>query len=300
VARAIGPAGVWSNYDRLSAAEVVAFAQSAEAAGYDTLWCQETAGRHPFALLGHLAGATSVIGLGVGIAVIYGRDPVAMRAGAATVHELSGGRMVIGLGASHLDTVSEVRGHEYRPPLTAMRQFVAAYATATYRGPFPHGEPPLILAALRPKMLTLAATAADGAFPYLVPLDYVAGARRLLDAAAQAARRPRPLLVVSLACLLETDPTAARAAARSYLDRYLGLPNYLANLRSSGFTDAELARPGDDRVVDALVAWGDEAAIRARLRAMVDAGADQVALIPLTAEGLHADHATMEALAPPW
>jgi probable F420-dependent oxidoreductase len=297
---AIGPAGVWSNFDRLAAADVVAFAQVGERAGYDTFWTQETAGRDPFTLLGHIAAGTSRIGLGVGIAIIYGRDPVAMKAGAATVHELSGGRMILGLGASHRDTVGEVRGHDYQPPLTAMRDYLAAYEAATYRGPAPHGQPPVLLAALRSKMLALAGTAADGAFPYLVPASYLQGARRGLDAAAEAAGRHRPTLVVSLACLLETDPDAARRAAHRYLDRYLGLPNYLANLRSAGFSDAELAKPGADRLVDALVAWGDRATVRSRLREMLDAGADQVALIPLTADGLHADHATMEALAPPW
>ena len=158
---AIGPAGVWSNFDRLGAADVVAFAQVAEQAGYDTFWTQETAGRDPFSLLGHIAAATSRIGLGVGIAIIYGRDPVAMKAGAATVHELSGGRMILGLGASHRDTVGEVRGHDYQPPLTAMRDYLAAYEAATYRGPAPHGQPPVLLAALRPKMLGLAGTSAS-------------------------------------------------------------------------------------------------------------------------------------------
>jgi probable F420-dependent oxidoreductase len=300
VPAALGPAGVWSNFDRLGAAEVIAFAKSAETAGFDTFWTQETAGRDPFALLGHLAARTSRIGLGVGIAIIYGRDPVAMKAGAATVHELSGGRMILGLGASHRDTVSEVRGHDYQQPLIAMRDYLAAYSAAGYRGALPHGEPPVLLAALRPRMLALAGSTADGAFPYLVPASYLPGARRALDAAAEASGRPRPTLVVSLACLLETDPTAARRAAYRYLDRYLGLPNYLASLRAAGFSDAELAKPGADRLVDALVAWGDEAAVRSRLREMLDAGADQVALIPLTSEGLHADHATMETLAPPW
>jgi probable F420-dependent oxidoreductase len=296
----IGPAGVWSNFDRLAAGDVVAFARSAEAAGYDTFWTQETAGRDPFALLGHLAGITRRIQLGVGIAVIYGRDPVAMRAGAATVHELSGGRMLLGLGASHRDTVSNVRGHDYRGPLSAMRDYLAAYRAAPYRAPLPFGEPPLVLAALRERMRSLAATEAEGAFPYLVPRSYLAGARQHLDDAARAAGRGRPTLIVSQACLLEADAVAARSAARAYLDRYLGLPNYLASLREAGFTDDELARPGADRVVDELVAWGDDATVRARLRAMLDAGADQVALIPLTAEGRHADRATMERLAPPW
>ncbi|HKO32245.1 MAG TPA: LLM class flavin-dependent oxidoreductase [Candidatus Limnocylindria bacterium] len=296
----IGPAGIWSNFDRLPGDEVVSFARSAEAAGYDTFWTQETAGRDPFALLGHLAGRTERIGLAVGIAVVYGRDPVAMRAGAATVHELSGGRMLLGLGSSHRDTVSEVRGHSYRGPLTVMRDYLTAYAAAPYRAPEPYGRPPLVLAALRPRMLALAASSADGAFPYLVPESYVAGARTGLDEAATTAGTARPLLIVSLPCLRETDPALARAAARRYLDRYLGLPNYLNSLREAGLGDAELAKPGSDRLVDALVAWGDDETLRSRLRAVLDAGADQVAMIPLTADGLQADQATMEALAPPW
>jgi probable F420-dependent oxidoreductase len=297
---AIGSAGVWSNFDRLPADEVVAFARAAEAVGYEAFWTQETAGRDPFTLLGHVAAHTTRIALGVGIAVIYGRDAVAMRAGTETVHEVSGGRMVLGLGASHRDTVSEIRGHEYRGPLTAMRQYLAAYRDAAYRGPQPYGAPPLVLAALRRRMLRLAATEASGAFAYLVPRSYVGPARRLLDEAAAAAGRPRPMLIVSQACLPATDPGTARDGARRYLDRYLGLPNYLANLREAGFTNDELAKPGSDRVVDDLVAWGDEAAIRGRLRALLEAGADHVTLIPLSAEGQQADLATMEELAPPW
>jgi probable F420-dependent oxidoreductase len=300
VAAPFGPAGVWSNFDRLSGEELLAFASAAEAAGYDAIWTQETAGRDPFALLAGLAAVTRRIGLGVGIAVIYGRDPVAMRAGAATVQELSGGRMILGVGASHRDTVAEVRGHDYGPPLRAMRDFLDAYEAAAYRGPRPHGDPPLLLAALRQRMLHLAATGANGAFPYLVPRTYVAAARRLLDDAAAEAGRPRPALVVSQAVLLESDPAAARGAAHRYLERYLGLPNYRANLAEAGFSEEDLEPPGSDRLVDALVAWGDEPSVRARLRGMLQAGADHVALIPLTAEGLHADRSTMEALAPPW
>ena len=300
MAAGVGPAGVWSNFDRLSAEQVRAFAVTAEARRYDALWTQETAGRDPFALLAAVASATARIHLGVGIAIVHGRDATAMRAGAATVHELSGGRMILGVGASHRDTVAEVRGHDYPPPLRAMRAFVDAYDAAEYRAPRPHGDPPLLLAALRSRMLDLAAERADGAFPYLVPPSYVARARLRLDAAAARAGRPRPLLVVSQACVLASDRPAARRAMDRYLDRYLSLPNYLANLRECGFDETELARPGSDRLVDALVAWGDASAIRARLRALLDDGADHVAIVPLTADGQMADATTMEALAPPW
>ena len=297
---AIGPAGVWSNFDRLSAAELRAFALRAEAGGYDALWTQETAGRDPFALLADLAARTERMRLGVGIAIVHGRDATAMRAGAATVHELSGGRMILGVGASHRDTVAEVRGHDYPAPLAAMRAFVDAYGAAEYRAPRPAGDPPLVLAALRPRMLTLAAERTDGAFPYLVPPSYVAGARRRLDEAASNAGRPRPLLVVSQACVVASGRDGARRAADRYLDRYLGLPNYLANLRECGFGEDDLVKPGSDALVDALVAWGDPSSIRARLRALLDGGADHVAIVPLTADGLMADAGTMEALAPPW
>ncbi len=300
MATELGPAGVWSNFDRLGTDELCAFATSAEARGYDALWTQETAGRDPFALLALLAAHTDRIRLGVGIAIVHGRDATAMRAGAATVHELSGGRMVLGVGASHRDTVAEVRGHDYPAPLAAMRAFLDAYDAAEYRAPLPHGAPPLLLAALRRQMLELAAKRSNGAFPYLVPRSYLPAARTLIDAAAGHAGRQRPLLVVSQACVLATDRPAARRATDRYLDRYLGLPNYLANLQACGFDEADLAKPGSDRLVDELVAWGDEAAIRARLRAMREAGADHVALVPLTAEGLMADASTMEALAPPW
>jgi probable F420-dependent oxidoreductase len=207
--------------------------------------------------------------------------------------------MVLGLGVSHRDTVMDVRGHPYGRPLRAMRDYLDAYDAAEYRGPTPSGVPAVVIAALRRRMLELAATRAAGAFPYLVPLSYVERARGTLDAAG-AAGRARPRLIVSQACVLETDPAAARHAAHRYLDRYLGLPNYLANLRECGYSDDELAKPGADRLVDDLVAWGDALAIRARLHEMLAAGADHVALIPLTHEGQHADRATMEALAPPW
>lgn len=296
----IGAAGVWSSFDRLSASETIAFATRAEELGYGAFWTQESAGRDPFALLANLAAHTRRIRLGVGIAITYGRDPVAMHAGAATVHELSGGRMVLGIGVSHHDTVSEVRGHGYRRPLREMRDYLDRYASAAYRAPLPHGEPPLVVAALRRRMLQLAASRADGAFPYLVPVSYMAGARAALDAAAAESGRERPALIVSQACLIGTDAQAARRVAHRYLDRYLGLPNYRANLREAGFSDAELVQPGADRLVDALVAWGDQPTIRARLRELLAAGADHVALVPLNVEGLLADRDTMEALAPPW
>jgi probable F420-dependent oxidoreductase len=296
---AIGPHGLWSGYDRLPADEMVDLVRAAERLGYDVAWTQEGTGREPFALLGYLAARTDRIGLGVGIAQTTARDALAAHAAAATVQELSGGRMLMGLGVGHQE-VEQVRGHRWLPPIEAMGAYLDAYRAAPYRGPLPHGEPLLVVAALRLRMQRLAAERADGAFLYCVPVEAVSEARAHLDAVAQGAGRPPPFLVVSLAVRLETDAAAAREAARRYLDRYLSLPNYLANLRRLGFTDEELAVPGADRLVDALVAWGDASAIRERLAAMRAAGADHMAMIPLDADGLHADRTTVERLAPPW
>jgi probable F420-dependent oxidoreductase len=295
----IGPHGVWSGYDRLSAEASIALVRDAEALGYDVAWTQEGTGREPFALLGHFAALTERIRLGVGIAQTTARDALAAHAAAATVHELSGGRMVMGLGVGHQE-IEQVRGHRWLPPIQAMSAYLDAYQAAPYRGPLPHGEPPLVLAALRQRMQRLAAERTDGAFLYCVPVEAVAEARAFLDGVAAASARPRPILVVSAAVRLETDATAAREAARRYLARYLTLPNYLANLRRLGFTDDELTTPGADRLVDALVGWGEESTVRERLAAVRAAGADHVAMIPLTADGLHADRTTVERLAPPW
>jgi probable F420-dependent oxidoreductase len=78
--------------------------------------------------------------------------------------------------------------------------------------------------------------------------------------------------------VLETDPMTARTVARGYTEGYLGLPNYVNNLRSLGFTEDDLEGSGSDRMVDAIVAWGDVPTIAERVRAFHDAGADHVCI----------------------
>jgi probable F420-dependent oxidoreductase len=177
-----------------------------------------------------------------------------------------------------------------------MREFLAAYRSAVYKGPMPAGwaEPPIILAALRERMLTLAATEADGAFPYLVTPARVAWTRSVLDAVASD---HRPILAVSMPAVLETDAAAARTAARGYLAPYLRTPAYQAGWDAQGFTAADWEKPGSDALVDAMVAWGDAEALRARIAELVAAGADHVAVIPLGADGTTENLDVLEALA---
>ena len=137
-----------------------------------------------------------------------------------------------------------------------------------YMAPRPAEEPRRVLAALGPKMLELAAAKALGAHPYFVPVEHTAFAREVLG--------DGPMLCPEQAVVLDTDPEQARAAARLHMATYLTLPNYTNNLRRLGWGDDDLGDGGSDKLVDAIVAWGDEAAIVGRVQAHLDAGADHV------------------------
>ena len=287
----LGPIGVWTWLDALPAAEAAAFARRVEAWGYSALWVPEAVGREPFALLGYLAARTQRLVLATGIANIYARDALATRSAQLTLAELSGGRFLLGLGVSHAPMVQGLRGHRYERPVQAMRAYLDAMERAPYVGPAPAEPPPTVLAALRPRMLALAAERARGAHPYLVPPDHTARAREILGKG--------PWLCPEQMVLLETDASKARAIARRNLRIYLGLPNYQANLRWLGYSDADFQDGGSDRIVDAIVAWGDEKAIAARIRAHRDAGADHVCIQPFRPDGAAGpDTRILEALAP--
>jgi len=294
----LGRLGAWGHLDSLPVEQVRAYARRVDELAYGTLWVPETAGREPFTLLGLLAAETTEIRLGTSIVSIWGHDAQTTRMAAMTLHEATEGRFVLGLGVSHLHLAQKLRGHTFDRPLTRMREYLAAYRAAIYRGPIASGvgEPPVLLAALRERMLTLSATEADGAFPYLVTPPRVAWMRKVLDAAA-AGRESRPILAVTMPAVLETDPAAARDVARAYLVPYLRTPAYQASWSQQGFAEADWEKPGSDLLVDAMVAQGDVEALRARLAELVAAGADHVAVIPLGPDGTTEHLPTLEALA---
>ena len=292
----LGRLGVWGHLDSLPAKALGDYAARVEALGFGTLWVPETVGREPFTLLALLAGQTSSLLLGTSIASIWGHDAQSTRMAALTLQEATGGRFVLGLGVSHPHLAQRLRGHAYDRPLTRMREFLAAYRAAVYKGPLADGapEPPILLAALRERMVALSATDADGAFPYLVTPARVAWTRSVLDAAAP---NRHPLLAVSMPAVLSTDPTHAREAARGYLAPYLRTPTYQATWALQGYDEADWAKPGSDRLVDAMVAWGDARALHERIAEMVAAGADHVAVIPLADDGTTENLGVLEALA---
>jgi probable F420-dependent oxidoreductase len=273
----IGHLGVWTWLDGQSASEAADLAGKLESWGYSALWIPEAVGRDPFAFLGYLAGQTKTLVLATGIANIYARDPMTMKAIHKTMSELAPSRFVLGIGVSHEHLVSKVRGHEYGKPLTAMRNHLDAMEKALYMGKEPTEDAPIVLAALRDKMLGLAAERTRGAHPYFVTPEHTAHAREVMG--------PDAWLCPEQMVLLETDPTKARQIARANMQVYVGLPNYQNNLRQFGFTDEDFADGGSDKLVDAIVAWGDEKAIAERIREHQDAGATHVCIQPFRADG---------------
>lgn len=287
----LGRIGAWGHLDTLSVPEARAYAARVEALGYGSLWVPETVGREPFTLLALLAGETTRLALGTSIVNIWGRDAQATRMGAKTLAEATAGRFVLGLGVSHPHLAAKLRGHAFERPLTRMREYLAAYRAAIYRGPPDDGlEPPILVAALRERMTDLAATDADGAYPYLVTPGRVAWMRARLDAARSDGTRP--ILAVTLPVAFD-----GADAARAYLKPYLRTPTYQASWRLQGFSDEDWEAPGSDRLVTAMVAIGSVADARARIDALHAAGADHVAVIPVAPDGTDDHLATLEALA---
>jgi probable F420-dependent oxidoreductase len=290
-AERLGRLGVWTWLDMLPAPKAVELARQVEGWGYSALWFPEAVGRDPFSIISYLVAHTKRLVFSTGIANIYARDAMTMRAIQETVGELSGGRFVLGLGVSHAPMVAGLRGHAYGKPVSTMRAYLDAMEKATYLGPRPAEETPVVIAALRPNMLRLAAERCAGAHPYNVTPEHTARAREILGKG--------PTLAPEQMVLRETDPAKARAIARKNLAVYLGLPNYQNNWRWLGFGDEDFSNGGSDRLIDAVVAWGDQRTIEARIQAHFDAGADHVCIQAFRPDGEPGpDLALLEALAP--
>ncbi|MBV1878260.1 MAG: TIGR03620 family F420-dependent LLM class oxidoreductase [Pseudomonadales bacterium] len=265
----IGKLGVWCGTDAMSADQAAAFSQRLENWGYAALWIPEAIGREPFAHAAWLLANTTKLVIATGIANIYARDARAAASGQQTLAEQSGGRFLLGLGVSHSPLVEGMRGHTYAAPVATMRAYLEAMQAGHYGAVKAADSPATIIAALGPKMLALAGSHADGAHPYLVTPEHTLQAREIMGKEA--------LLCVEQKVLLETNPDKAREVAKKVLGFYLALPNYRNNLLRLGFSAAEIDEQ-QPRLIDALVAWGDRAAIEARIDAHFSAGANHVCI----------------------
>mgnify|MGYP005811310331 CR=1 FL=1 len=286
-----GKYGVFTFTDQLDGAQLAELAQRVERLGYSTLWYPEAFNYETFAVGGYLLGHSSTLVVASGIANIYARDPAAAVMGCNSLNALYGGRFVLGLGVSHAPLVADVRGHTYGPPLATMRGYLDAMdrAWAAFGGA--PAVKPLVLAALGPQMSKLAAARTRGVFPYNITPAQVALSRRAMEGEGA-------VICEQKVCLC-TDAAQARKIARAALAPYMPLPNYFKNWFRLGFEARDLQDGGSDRLMDAMVLWGDVKTIQAGLQKYFDAGADQVVVQALRADGRPGpDWSALEALAP--
>ncbi|HTT86829.1 MAG TPA: LLM class F420-dependent oxidoreductase [Acidimicrobiales bacterium] len=277
----LGPVGVWwSGSWRAPEGASAEVAAEMEALGYGALWC--SGGFEPglASRFQRLLAATTHLVVASGIVSIWAGGVDAVARDFEQLDARHPGRFLLGLGASHAAFVED-----YRRPYSKM---VAYLDDLDATGAVPRER--RALAALGPRMLRLAAERAAGAHPYFVPVEHTARARRLLGREA--------LLAPEVTVVLERDPARAREQARRFTTGYLGLPNYADNLRSLGFTEEDVRGGGSDRLVDAVVAWGDPDAVVARVKAHHEAGADHVCVQVVAPDTTSFPLAQYRALAP--
>jgi len=278
VTEGLGRVGLWTGaFDGVSSAQAGELAGVIEDIGFPTVWIPETIGRDPFVTATLLLERTSTLRIATGIANVYARDAVTMANTQRSIEEAFPGRFLLGLGVSHAHLVDRVRKHDYSKPYSYMVEYLAAMDEAIFLAVGPKERPETVIAALGPKMLALAGSAAQGAHPYFVPVEHTAAAREVLG--------DGPLLAPEQMVVLDSDPATARETARTHMAVYLRAPNYVNNLKRYGFTDDDVADGGSDRLVDAIVAWGEVDAAVERVKAHHDAGADHVAVQLLTPGG---------------
>lgn len=284
---------VWINTIGYRSADLVDFARRLEGWGYGTLWINDGTGSDPMVLAAKLLSGTDRLKIALGVANIYSRDPVMMIGAQYGLNEQWNGRFLLGMGVSHPFIVEGMRGHSYGKPVTTMRSYLNAMADIEYGGPPPAEKPTTVIAALGPKMLETAADLADGAHPFSTTPEHTAMARGILG--------PDKLLLVEQKIMLESDPGTARAVGKGLATGLATMPNYRNNMLRMGFSADDFENGGSDRIADALLAWGDEAAIRRRIGEHHDAGADQVCLQVMPSGGellTRADEEILERLAP--
>lgn len=257
--------GIWSAQlrygDPAAAADAAA---ELEELGYTALWIPDVGGPVIDSVQNLLAATTRVV-IATGILNLWMHSPADVAAAHARLSADHGRRFLLGIGVSHAPLIDSKTPGTYRKPLAATAAFLDGLDKADV--PVPADE--RVLAALGPKMLALAAHRSRGAHPYLVTPEHTATAR--------AALGPGPLLLPEQTAVLSTDAEHARGIGRDWLRSYLAMPNYYNNLLRSGFTSDELDSVSD-RLVDAIVVWGDEDAILARVDEHRAAGADHVCI----------------------
>ena len=256
----LGRFGIW----RSSAQTTPELAVDLERFGYGTLWL----GGSPDGDLRHaeeLIEATTTLTLATSIVNMWKDDARTVAASFARIEANHPGRFLLGVGTGHREATQE-----YANPYDTL----AGYVDVLLGNGVPADS--LVLAALGPRVLRLAAERTAGAIPYLVTPEHTRQARAILGAGKVLAPEQK--------AVLETDPQRARAIGRPRVQRpYLGLVNYTSNLRRLGWSEEDLSDGGSDALIDSLAAWGTGDEVAAKLNEHLEAGADHVAVQLLTA-----------------
>lgn len=262
--------GVWSHELRYGdPAEIADLAAELEALGFSALWMPDVGG-DVLGAVDHLLASTSSVVIATGILNIWMHTAAEVGEWRAGLSDAGRDRLLLGIGISHAPLIDAQPGMSWERPLAT----TSAYLDAMDEAGIPvDGR---CVAALGPKMLELARDRSAGAHPYLVTPEHTAMARDVLGAGA--------LLAVEQGVVLETDRDAAREVARHALAVYATLPNYVNNWKRLGFTDEDAASLSD-RLVDALVTWGDPETVADRVQAHRDAGADHVCVQVIAPRG---------------
>lgn len=242
--------------------------------GYGSVWIGEgVGGKEAFAKSAVLLADTERIVVATGIANVHSRHGATMQAGGRTLAEAYPGRFVLGIGIGHSFQADQV-GTRWRP-LAQLREYLDQMDAEQAANP-PPVPFPRIASALGPKMLELTRDRTDGTHPFTSPVAHTAFAREVLG--------PDKLVIPHQNVLLEADPARAREIAREGVGMAIRMPQspYYKNLRRFGYSHDELGEVSN-RVVDAIVAWGDEQAIAERVQEQLDAGADHVLVSPTAA-----------------
>ncbi len=265
----IGSIGLWQGLDGYPAGQLREIVAELDEQGWPCLWIPETVARDPFVAAGMILGATTNLKVATGIASIWARDPMTTANASITLNEGYDGRFLLGLGVSHHTITEWVRKHDYSKPLSTMRTYLERIDASMFKGVEPAEPPNRVIAALGPKMLALGGESADGVHPYFVPVEHTAVAREAVG--------PDKIVATEQMIVLDTDAASARETARKHMKVYTGLPNYANNLMRFGFTEEEITNI-DDRLVDAIVAWGSIDDVVARVREHQAAGASHVCI----------------------
>lgn len=242
-----------------------------EELGFRALWIPDGGGP-VFDAVERLLVATRQLVVATGVLNLWLHTPAETAAAYTRLSAAHGDRFLLGIGVSHGPLVDASGSGRYRKPLAAMTAFLDGLDTATPPVPLESR----VLAALGPKMLATAAVRARGAHPYLVTPEHT---RRAREAVGEGA-----LVLPEQTVILCSDRAQARAIGADWLRMYLALPNYANNILRQGFTVDDITEVSD-RLFDALIAWGDEEAIRHRVHQHIAAGADHVCVQVLTADG---------------